>query len=519
MTHLIPNQQTPSKQSRARTALFFFICAIFFLRAYSPVYAATVCVCSTAGTDCESVQSMTNILSQSDCENACKKQLTTEKKVFASAQFGKDFEAEKINASCTAAHDLFVSGNKQEKADIPPINPVLNVAIPGLTFTNAITEPCSYDKNSQCVKTNFLGEYLTAVMNFIFGAGVIIVIVLIMVGGFQYVLGAVKPDYVGKGKERIKNAVTGLILLMCVYVIVKTTNPQLTIFKTIEAQNIPPVEFDFGPDTLSEEEKAQDAGGGGGTGTGTYVASYYSSCPVTLTNPNTYNEKNPKNPGNINKNIPRRIEFHSKVRSLLTGSAQQRVLKAIEATAACQIHYENCGVGTTNIYALAAPPGKYGDTCLANTNPKTPCNILGNKAGNIKKKMVYNVAGDSTSYGKVSSLLRGFFCASVPQCKTPGWTAPCFTDKNAASAKLKEILKQTKWSPNWIDKLQPGDYYMVVNWNPSCQATHSAMFVKWEDKANHVAWVESGDAAHFVRIRKKTFDPSDLIIQISRPVD
>jgi hypothetical protein len=57
-------------------------------------------------------------------------------------------------------------------------------------------------------------------------AGVTIATVVAMIGGIQYVLGAGSGD-VKKGKERIKNAIVGLILLAAVHLILLTVNPAL----------------------------------------------------------------------------------------------------------------------------------------------------------------------------------------------------------------------------------------------------------------------------------------------------
>jgi|GEM_PF-942512 len=71
-----------------------------------------------------------------------------------------------------------------------------------------------------------LGEYLNVVYKWLMIAGTTIAIVMIMVGGLQYVLGSGSGDSAA-GKKRINNAVIGLVLLFCTYLILFTVNPYL----------------------------------------------------------------------------------------------------------------------------------------------------------------------------------------------------------------------------------------------------------------------------------------------------
>lgn len=76
-------------------------------------------------------------------------------------------------------------------------------------------------------KVSDLGDYIQNGYSLLLGIAVTISIVMLMIGGIQYVLGAGMPEQVSKAKHRIQNAVIGLALLMCAYVILFTVNPQL----------------------------------------------------------------------------------------------------------------------------------------------------------------------------------------------------------------------------------------------------------------------------------------------------
>jgi hypothetical protein len=400
--------------------------------------------------------------------------------------------------------------------DLQIKKPILSINIPQLNFSDLASSTATQEGGDVYIHIPYIGEYISAIYKVgMVVASIIGVIMIVVVGIKITVLGGEERV---NGFKRIGQIIIGLFIAWGSYAILYNINPDLVSFKALKIKYIESEEIEFGPITLTDDDLSQGDSGG------PYQFKYFNDCPVQLTNQTTFSEKNPKKPGDIRKNIPKRIEFHDKLlnKKLLTGPISQRVLMAVEATTKCQIQYENCGVGTTNMYALVASPGSYGDSCLKNSDPKTPCNILGNSHGNIKKNMLHSVLSTKTSYGmSVSKLLRGFYCPSVPQCKgNISWKEQCFSDKGTAASKLTSILNATgKWSPNWVDELQPGDYYMIVNWNPSCQATHSAMFLGWKDKANRVAWVEMGDAANFLRIGTKKFTAADLVIQVSRPVD
>jgi|GEM_PF-3271153 len=156
-----------------------------------------------------------------------------------------------------------------------PITPQLSVDIPDLTFT----EPLQRGGN---MESNFIGEYVSAVYKYLIGISVIIAIVFVMVGGVQYVLAAGTGD-TAKAKSRIRNAVSGLVLLLCVYIILYTVNPNLTLFKGLsltviqreEIDNETPADFQ----TNFEVVSSPGNGGSGWNGVPMYDQKAYESTP------------------------------------------------------------------------------------------------------------------------------------------------------------------------------------------------------------------------------------------------
>jgi hypothetical protein len=87
-----------------------------------------------------------------------------------------------------------------------------------------------------------------------------------MIGGFQYVLSPASGD-LKAAKERIKNSVVGLVLLLSVYVILFTVNPQLTIFNPLKISNVPAVDIpNETPPNFNEQFTKVSALSGGAAG-------------------------------------------------------------------------------------------------------------------------------------------------------------------------------------------------------------------------------------------------------------
>ncbi|MBI4256737.1 C40 family peptidase [Candidatus Uhrbacteria bacterium] len=102
----------------------------------------------------------------------------------------------------------------------PLLTPTLSVDIPTVTFTDAFIK-------NDVLNINYLGDYIAGVYKYLLGIATTIAIVMIMVSGLQWTLGGTTPEAIGKAQTRIKNAVTGLVLLLCTYLILSIVNPNL----------------------------------------------------------------------------------------------------------------------------------------------------------------------------------------------------------------------------------------------------------------------------------------------------
>lgn len=113
------------------------------------------------------------------------------------------------------------------------LTPILSVDIPTVTFSDAIfTE----EEGRRYISVNYLGDYVAGVYTYLLGFATTIAIVMIMVSGLQWALGGASPEAIGKAKSRVKNATTGLVLLLGTYLILFTVNPELVALTFPELQ-------------------------------------------------------------------------------------------------------------------------------------------------------------------------------------------------------------------------------------------------------------------------------------------
>jgi hypothetical protein len=70
------------------------------------------------------------------------------------------------------------------------------------------------------------GEYVGAMYKWMVSSAVFLAIIMLMVGGLRYSFGAAS-DQIAGAKKMMVNAMTGLVLLLCTYLILFTVNPDL----------------------------------------------------------------------------------------------------------------------------------------------------------------------------------------------------------------------------------------------------------------------------------------------------
>ncbi len=106
----------------------------------------------------------------------------------------------------------------------------LGVKIPGLKF-DPVTE------TNGLIQVNFLAQYIGAVFNYLVAISVIAASIMIVYGGFLSILGA-NGMKVTEGKNKIKDALIGLLLILGAYTIVSVLNKSLVTLKALEIPGV-----------------------------------------------------------------------------------------------------------------------------------------------------------------------------------------------------------------------------------------------------------------------------------------
>lgn len=163
------------------------------------------------------------------------------------------------------------------------LRPNLNVSIPGLTFSDILNE-------NGVLKINFLPEYLNGLYRYALGAAAILAVIMIMIGGTQYIVGSGLGS-VEAGKKRITNAVTGLIMVLAAYTMLYLVNPNLTTFTAVEVQMVAAINANL--DTDGDEGTTSGASGSNCEEAISLAQASSEDCPLsqgllapTSTNPN-----------------------------------------------------------------------------------------------------------------------------------------------------------------------------------------------------------------------------------------
>ncbi|MFH1078438.1 MAG: hypothetical protein V1745_04150, partial [Patescibacteria group bacterium] len=221
---------------------------------------ASVCITSAAAGDCANmpgnstnsdVKSLTCKTSVMDVASATCKAIT------GGGICGKGpFDERTYKAPVTAATTP-ASGTGTYK-------PELGIAIPLLTFTGIPSDGTS-------VQVPWFAEYVAAVYRYLTAIAVIAAAIMIVYGGFKYIVSSSGAG-VQTGKDVIKDAIVGLLLVIGAYTILWTINPATTSFAPLVVPSVKRVTWEqamsttFGanaeaPATLAELDMYPSAGG------------------------------------------------------------------------------------------------------------------------------------------------------------------------------------------------------------------------------------------------------------------
>jgi len=102
------------------------------------------------------------------------------------------------------------------------------------------------------VSGNTIGEYIVAIYTYAIGAVGILAALFVVIGGVQWLTSAGNPEKISEAKARIIASLSGLVLILCSYLLLTIINPDLITFRSINTQiNLPPSE---GEETINPNE-------------------------------------------------------------------------------------------------------------------------------------------------------------------------------------------------------------------------------------------------------------------------
>lgn len=222
---------------------FFTLLLILFFLMPSIAEAKFVCVCYFGANNQCAPEAIPQDVNELACPIRCQSAYGAR---YKSYEYG-DAEATILSA-CTASNNKLEATPKTN-----PIVPKLEVEIPGLEFS-PVTELAGE------VHVNFLGDYIAGLYKYLIGISAIIAIVFVMIGGFQWALSAGVPSQLSSAKTRMKNAVTGLVLLLMVILILEIVNPELTRFDPLMLRFVQAVPLEAKDDAgdIAPEGSLQD---------------------------------------------------------------------------------------------------------------------------------------------------------------------------------------------------------------------------------------------------------------------
>ncbi|MBU2566312.1 pilin [Patescibacteria group bacterium] len=144
-----------------------------------------------------------------------------------------EFSLAGLPQAAPTASTTTTSEQKPVQGGVIPID--LNVKIPGLQLTDA------YEQNGYIV-IPYLAQYISAVQKLLIGVGLIAAAIMIVYGGFLYIVSGAGAS-VREGKKLIIDALVGLVILLSSTVILANVNPKTTQLQTIEIPFIKQIQY------------------------------------------------------------------------------------------------------------------------------------------------------------------------------------------------------------------------------------------------------------------------------------
>ncbi len=146
------------------------------------------------------------------------------------------------------------TGNSNTRLPLPA---TLNVAIPGVVFSNPIDLAGSDDPNV-ALAIPYIGQYIAGLFQYSLYVLAILAVFVCMFAGVRWVLAAGNAAQIKQAKEMITGSIVGLMIALLSYSMLQIVDPRLT---TLNPINLDAVESEPHKFELSAEIYAQATGG------------------------------------------------------------------------------------------------------------------------------------------------------------------------------------------------------------------------------------------------------------------
>ncbi|MEK7606871.1 MAG: hypothetical protein AAB444_01615 [Patescibacteria group bacterium] len=213
--------------------------SLLFLTATARQLQAASCLCRTLPTT-NSARDGCKVVTTTDCEALNVQPISQFDIGTTTCEYFPDVD----NCTATKSGSELLFGTDDSLYTLP-IEPKLQIPIPNLKFTPALIEE---SEGKRFYVINTLADYLGGAYTFLLSIAGILAGIMITIGGFEWLIAAGDKGKITHAKERIQNAVIGMVLALGSYVLLSAINPDLVRFKALKIEAIP---REYASDTIA----------------------------------------------------------------------------------------------------------------------------------------------------------------------------------------------------------------------------------------------------------------------------
>lgn len=190
--------------------------------------------CQISGTFCDECEDEEPCIIDTEIHGTC-----TE--LEESLEISEEVTAEAGRKVCMVDGEPYAFEETEEEEDetTSSVAPDLAIDIPGLGLSE-IRRIESEDQMHTTVEVPWLADYIVGVYRYAVFVGSILSIIMIMIGGLQWLTAGGNASKVGAAKNRINGAVVGLLLVLGSYLILSTVNPNLSVLNPLRIKVVNP---------------------------------------------------------------------------------------------------------------------------------------------------------------------------------------------------------------------------------------------------------------------------------------